>query len=176
MTLLRKQGKGEFSPLLLERILQRTMGQWKEPGPCCSWGWAAVGSLPCMHQTPNGCPGLQGRILHHQSQRGEATNSTLTPRTAGGTMKVKMLLSHVWLFVIPWTVAPQAPLSMEFSKARILKWVASPFSKGIFPTQGSNPHLLHCGQILYFLSHQRFPPRLKALINCHGTQLQMPGK
>ena len=25
------------------------------------------------------------------------------------------LLSHVWLFVTPWTVAHQAPLSMEFS-------------------------------------------------------------
>ena len=64
-------------------------GTVKGAGSLCSWGWAAVGSLPCMHQTPNGCPGLQGRILHHQSQRGEATNSTLTPRTAGGTVKVK---------------------------------------------------------------------------------------
>ena len=25
--------------------------------------------------------------------------------------------------------------------------------QGIFPTQGSNPHLLHCRQILYHLSH-----------------------
>ena len=28
-------------------------------------------------------------------------------------------------------------------QARILKWVAILFSKGIFPTQGSNPHALH---------------------------------
>ena len=28
---------------------------------------------------------------------------------------------------------------------------------GIFPTQGSNPGLLHCRQILYHLSHQRSP-------------------
>ena len=27
--------------------------------------------------------------------------------------------------------------------------------QGIFPTQGSNPGLLHCRQILYHLSHQR---------------------
>ena len=27
--------------------------------------------------------------------------------------------------------------------------------QGIFPTQGSNPSLLHCRQILYRLSHQR---------------------
>ena len=29
--------------------------------------------------------------------------------------------------------------------------------QGIFPTQGSNPGLLHCRQILYHLSHQRSP-------------------
>ena len=29
--------------------------------------------------------------------------------------------------------------------------------QGIFPTQGSNPGLLHCGQILYQLSHQGSP-------------------
>ena len=26
--------------------------------------------------------------------------------------------------------------------------------EGVFPTQGSNPHLPHCRQILYHLSHQ----------------------
>ena len=30
-------------------------------------------------------------------------------------------------------------------------------SQGIFPTQGSNPGLLHCRQILYCLSHQGSP-------------------
>ena len=29
--------------------------------------------------------------------------------------------------------------------------------QGIFPTQGSNPGLLHCGQILYRLSHEGSP-------------------
>ena len=29
--------------------------------------------------------------------------------------------------------------------ARTLEWVAMPSSRGIFPTQGSNPGLLHCG-------------------------------
>ena len=29
------------------------------------------------------------------------------------------------------------------------------FFQGIFPTQGLNPDLLHCRQILYHLSHQR---------------------
>ena len=39
-------------------------------------------------------------------------------------------------------------------QARILEWVPIPFSRGIFPTQGLNPGLLHCRRILYHLSHQ----------------------
>ena len=39
-------------------------------------------------------------------------------------------------------------------QARILEWVAFLFSRGIFPTQGLNPALLHCWRILYQLSHR----------------------
>ena len=39
-------------------------------------------------------------------------------------------------------------------QARVLEWVAFPFSRGIFPTQGSNPDLPQCRQILHRLSHQ----------------------
>ena len=42
-------------------------------------------------------------------------------------------------------------------QARILEWVAFPFSRGIFLTQGSNPGLPHCQWILYQLSHQGNP-------------------
>ena len=43
--------------------------------------------------------------------------------------------------------------------------------QGIFPTEGSNPSLLHCRQILYHLSHQGSPLAYKEsanlfLINC----------
>ena len=34
-------------------------------------------------------------------------------------------------------------------QARILEWVAFPFSRGIFLAQGSNPGLPHCRGILY---------------------------
>ena len=40
-------------------------------------------------------------------------------------------------------------------QARILKWVNRSLLPGIFPTQGSNPCLLHCRWILYQLSHRR---------------------
>ena len=56
-------------------------------------------------------------------------------------------------FVTAGTVDCQAPLSMEFSRQEY--WNGLPFpSPGIFLTQGSNPALLHCKQILYNVSHQ----------------------
>ena len=42
-------------------------------------------------------------------------------------------------------------------QARILEWVAIPFSRGIFPNPGSNPGLPHCRWILYYMSHQGSP-------------------
>ena len=48
----------------------------------------------------------------------------------------------------PWAVAHQTPLSVGFFRQE--SWTALPFlSPGIFPTQGSNPHLRHYRQILY---------------------------
>ena len=55
------------------------------------------------------------------------------------------------LFLILWTVACQAPLSMGFSRQEY--WCGLPYPlQGIFPTQGSNLRLLrllHCRRILY---------------------------
>ena len=46
-------------------------------------------------------------------------------------------LSRVRLFVTLWTVAHQAPLSIGFSQARILEWIASSTSRGLnsLPTE-----------------------------------------
>ena len=74
------------------------------------------------------------------------------------------LLSHVWLFATAWTVACQVSLSMEWIlQARILDWVAITFSRGIFPTQESNPGLPHCKWILYHLSEITFMNFVKSL-------------
>ena len=72
------------------------------------------------------------------------------------------LLSHVRLFVTPWTIQ-----SVEFSRPDLYSPWNSPgqntgggrlsLLQGIFPTQGSNPGLLHCRQILYHLSHKYSP-------------------
>ena len=45
----------------------------------------------------------------------------------------------------------------EIFQERILEWVAISFSRGSFPTQGLNPGLLHCRQILYRLSYKGSP-------------------
>ena len=66
-------------------------------------------------------------------------------------VKVKSV-SRVRLFATPWTVH-------GILQARILEWVAISFSRGIFPTQGSNLHLLHCRQILYWLGLWESPER-----------------
>ena len=43
----------------------------------------------------------------------------------------------------------QAPLSVHgILKVRVLEWVVISFSKGVFPTQGSNLGLPHCRQML----------------------------
>ena len=67
-------------------------------------------------------------------------------------VKVKSL-SRVRLFATPWTVAYQAPPSMGFSRQGY--WSGFHFLlQGIFLTQGSNPGLPRCRQMLYPLSHQ----------------------
>ena len=43
---------------------------------------------------------------------------------------------------------------MGFSRQEWLELVAIPFSRGIFPTLGSNLGLPHCRQIVYHLNHQ----------------------
>ena len=48
------------------------------------------------------------------------------------------LLSHVRLFVTPWTVARQTPLSIGILQSRILEWVPCP-SPGDLPNTGTEP-------------------------------------
>ena len=74
-------------------------------------------------------------LLHYQlrKQRWERFSHSL----AGGMHD--HLLSLVRLFVILWTVASQAPLSMGFSRQEVGCYF---FLQRIFLTQGLSPHLL----------------------------------
>ena len=78
-------------------------------------------------------------------------------------------------------------------QVRILEWVVVLFSRGssqprdqfgvssgsllqgIFPTQGSNPGLLHCGWILYQLSHKGGPRILEWVPIPSPADLPDPG-
>ena len=55
-------------------------------------------------------------------------------------------------------------------QARILEWVAVPFSMGSSHIQGLNPGLLHCRQILYPLSH-KYKWNNDILVNSSKAQL-----
>ena len=65
----------------------------------------------------------------------------------------------------PMDCSPPASLFMGILQTRILEWVVMPFFlQGISPTQGLNPDLPHCRQILYQLSHQGSPRILEWVI------------
>ena len=54
------------------------------------------------------------------------------------TMENSCLLSHVWLFITPWTVAHQASLPVKFSRKEY--WCGLPFhSPGDLPSPGIQP-------------------------------------
>ena len=85
----------------------------------------------------------------YQQKGQHPRNGQVSRNTCGGLCCA--VLSHVRLFVTLWTVAHQAPLSMDFPGKNI--GVGCHFLlQGILPTQGSNLHLLHllhCRQIFY---------------------------
>ena len=60
------------------------------------------------------------------------------------------LLSRVWLFVTPWN----SPWNSSGQNTGV---GCRSLLQGIFPTQGSNPGLLHCKCILYQLRQQESP-------------------
>ena len=60
-------------------------------------------------------------------------------------------LSRVWLFATPW------PIQSRNSPGQNVGMDSFSLLQGIFATQGSNPGLPHCRQILYQLSHSGSP-------------------
>ena len=68
-----------------------------------------------------------------------------------GKVKVKSL-SRVWLLATPWTEPTRLLCPWDFPGNST--GVDCHFLlQAIFPTQGLNPGLLHCRQVLYCLSH-----------------------
>ena len=69
--------------------------------------------------------------------------------------------SCVWLFVTPWAIAAhQTPLSMKFSQARILEWIAISFSRESYsPRNQTWVSCVSCivRQVLYHSYHLGSP-------------------
>ena len=73
---------------------------------------------------------------HSGTQPGGILHSICVPCDLASPLKRVCMLSHfscVRLIVTPWTIAHQVPLSMGILQARILEWVAIPFSRASSP-------------------------------------------
>ena len=83
------------------------------------------------------------------------------------TMTLKVVLAFSGLYLLshatPWAAVCQASLFMN-SPGKKTGVGCHSLLQGIFPTQGSNPSLPRCWQILYHLSHQGSPFRIRDLI------------
>ena len=73
-------------------------------------------------------------------------------------LKRHMLVTQLCLtFCNSMDCSPPASSVHGILQAKIVEWVAIPFSRGSSQTQGLNPGLLHCRWILYCLIHQGSP-------------------
>ena len=86
-----------------------------------------------------------GSLRKSQDQMVEQRPIKIPIKTSQNSLRVGQLLSRVCLVYLPQGLWPTR------LQERKLEWVAIPFSRG------SNPGLLHCGQILYCLSRQGSP-------------------
>ena len=70
----------------------------------------------------------------------------------------------------PMDCRPPGSSVHGISQARILEWVTISFSqpKGVFPTQGSNLHLLHCRCFLYhWATSEAWSHGYRAVAKCY---------
>ena len=142
------------------------------------WWWYLItkGCLTLWHPIDCSPPGssvhgtLQARILEWvamPSSRGSSQTRDRTcipwaavrvftaeppgkPFNYHSFMKVKVKVAWLCLTLCD----PMDYIVHGILQARILEWVSLSLLQGIFLTQGSNPSLSNCRQILYCLSHQ----------------------
>ena len=84
-------------------------------------------------------------------------------------VKIKGLVAQSYLALVTgWTVARQAPVSMELS-SKNTRVGSHSLLQGIFPTQGLNPGLLHCRQITDVYKSNHYAVHLKLIQGCMST-------
>ena len=95
-----------------------------------------------------GSPMRRGLVLREKIWAGKFNQSTYTyPVKVSVTQSCPTLCN-------PMDCSPPGSSGHGILQARILEWVVIPFSRGIFPTQGSNLGLPCCRHGLYHLSHR----------------------
>ena len=105
-----------------------------------TWHETTLGELRCIIRTLTARKNLE-EFSHciFYSQPSDLSNHSFKQRAQMCKYNTGVLvLSHVWLLATPWTVALQAPLSMEFSRQAY--WNGLPFlPPGDLPNPGIQP-------------------------------------
>ena len=104
--------------------------------------------LPGIFPTQGLNPSVLHRrqILYHQNQMEPHSTWPLGAKDLSGSSSSSLslcVLGRVLLFVTPWTVAHQAPLSMASIQSKNTGGGCHFLFLGLFLTQGLNPCLLH---------------------------------
>ena len=87
---------------------------------------------------------------------GELQNSTFPSPTSSRRVELTVLVAQSCPTLCdPMDCSPPGSSVHGILQATTLELGCHVLLQGIFPTQGSNPGLLHCRQIIYGLSHQR---------------------
>ena len=116
-----------------------------------TWGPEFFKSLVHMQRKPLNCPRLLGQFWglpcagYSPVSFSQQVEGALEMRPGG-------VLVAQGFFVIPWTVACQALCPWD-SPGKNTGVGCHSLLQGIFPSQESNPSLLHCRWIIYRLSH-----------------------
>ena len=97
---------------------------------------------------------FMGRVLHMELSGSEDLHTSRQKLKWGNKIPAEVLcvvcaqlLSQVWLSVTPWTVARQAPLSMEFSRQEYWSGLLLP-SPGNLPDPGIEPTSALAGGVI----------------------------
>ena len=104
------------------------------PSPVCPLLWTFSLTHSLRKLLANCCRPLQ--TVSSGDQRAE--NLHRRGRRENNVPRLGCVLSCVWLFATPWTVAHQAPLSMGFSRQEYWSGVPFPFP-GDLPNPGIEP-------------------------------------
>ena len=140
-----------------------SQGQWGLVG-CCLWGRTESDTTEETQQQKLTAPHGLWNLSSPNKDRNWAPSSRIMepwPLAYQGIPDTLILLfTDSLTLATAWTTARRASLFMGFSRHEY--WSGTEVGchfllQGIFPTQESNPGLLHCRQILYRLSCEGSP-------------------